>query len=270
MSIFSSKTDRPASPAVSRSPQEQPAAKGAECRVWERHGCDMQAACQSVANRSSNDLMWPATIRNISRGGVGLVVDRRFERGTGLFIECQTKKAECVGPYMARVVHATSRPDGIWLLGCSFVRPLTDEQLNEFLQAAALQVDRQPKRLAEVERVTARVLNEKLPPGFQKRDSRTNLLAGVALEGVTSEGETVRLMVRRLCLMTGIWPPADGALLQLSVLTTTAETFTTHIRALTCSQLEGRWTIRYAFAEPQPAQVLRVFGHPVPADPIEE
>ena len=257
-------TDRAASP-VSTDPPEQPAAaKGAECRVWERHGCDMQAACQSVASRSSNDFMWPAMVRNISRGGVGLVVKRRFERGTGLFIECQTEKAECVGPYMARVVHSTPQPDGIWLLGCSFVRPLTAEELNEFLQAAAHQAERQLKRPAEIERVTARVLNEKLPPGFQKRDSRTNLLAGVAMEAVTPEGETARAMVRRLCLMTGIWPPADGALLQLSVLTANAQTFTTHIRALACSQQEGRWTIRYAFVEEQPAELLRVFGHPEP------
>jgi hypothetical protein len=33
----------------------------------------------------------------------------------------------------ARVVHARLLPEGLWLLGCSFVSPLSEEQRQTFL-----------------------------------------------------------------------------------------------------------------------------------------
>jgi hypothetical protein len=228
--------------------------------VWERHECTVQATCQSVASRSNHDLMLQGKIRNISVGGVGLVVERRFEPGTGIFIECQTNDNRTVGPYMARVVHATSRPDGTWLLGCAFVSKLGDEEIRDLLQTADQNLQPAPKQVVELERVTARLVDESYPAGMRKPASDTLLLANVTLAGERPDAATVCVMARRLSL-TGIWPPPNGAGVQLSVLTKAGERFSVQIRVLESFQHDGRWTLRYAFLGEPPALALRAFGH---------
>ena len=228
--------------------------------MWERHDCAMQATCQSVASRSDHDLMLQGKIRNISIGGVGLVVERRFEPGTGLFIECQTNDKGALGPFMARVVHATARPDGTWLLGCSFVSKLTAEEIGDLLQAADQNLQHAPKRVVELERITARLVEGQYPPGVRKPASDTVLLANVTLAGEKPGAATVCVLVRRLSL-TGMWPPLKDMPLQLSVLTKAGERFQVQIQVLDSFQHEGRWTVRYAFLGEPSAQALEAFGH---------
>src|SRR5437667_7954790 len=55
-----------------------------ECRVWERFPCGLQTTCQPIAARGQDELSWSAHIRDLSVGGVGVVLKRRFERGAAL------------------------------------------------------------------------------------------------------------------------------------------------------------------------------------------
>jgi hypothetical protein len=74
---------------------------------------------------------WLGTVRNISRGGVGLLLKHRFQRGTELTIELWNGMGELLRTVRVRVVHATAvLADGIdcWLLGCAFDQPLSDEE----------------------------------------------------------------------------------------------------------------------------------------------
>src|SRR5262245_64007711 len=65
-------------------PQKQ---TGKECRVFERQACEVTTACRPAAAFNSKEAVWSATIRDVSAGGVRLVLRRRFETGTGLAIE---------------------------------------------------------------------------------------------------------------------------------------------------------------------------------------
>src|ERR1043165_2571735 len=62
-------------------------ARRVECRVRERRPCGLKTSCQPIAARGDKDVMWPATIRDISVASIGLVLGRRFEPGAGLAIE---------------------------------------------------------------------------------------------------------------------------------------------------------------------------------------
>jgi hypothetical protein len=242
--------------------QEQspaPTSRGVECRIWPRFDCDMPASCQPLASRTSSDAMWSATVRNISVGGIGLVVDRRFERGTSLFIECQAEGTESRGPFMARVVHATPQAGEMWLIGCAFIRQLNAEELQEFLRAASEQVHRQTSRPAEIDRLTVRFADANSPQGIRKGGSTTVLLAGVMLETVTASGGTARALARRLSL-SGPWPPPAGTALHLSAAGPGAKTAAAQVRVLGSSQQDGRWTLRYEFTESPAAAVLSAFG----------
>src|SRR4051794_37087348 len=104
-----------------------------ECRVYERHSCELAANCQPPTLWGGKDLKWGAQIRDISVGGVSLVLRRRFERGAGLAIELPGSPDGLPNTVLARVVHVRPQEGGVWVLGCSFVSPLSEEEVATLL-----------------------------------------------------------------------------------------------------------------------------------------
>ena len=58
-----------------------------EFRVSERFVCDVPASCQPPSDWKRGGQKWLARVRDVSNGGLCLVLGRRFERGAGLAIE---------------------------------------------------------------------------------------------------------------------------------------------------------------------------------------
>ncbi len=104
-----------------------------ERRVWVRYPCLMRTTCQPVAARGPEEPHWQAQIRDLSAGGVGLAVVRRFERGTGLTIEIPAEGTYAGDTLLARVVHLRPLREGGWLLGCEFVSPLSEETVQRLV-----------------------------------------------------------------------------------------------------------------------------------------
>jgi hypothetical protein len=75
-------------------------------------------------------------VQDISRGGLGLIVDRRFEPGTLITVDLPLVP-ECPRPLLARVVHATAHPEGGWLVGCALFDLLPEEELARTGEATA-------------------------------------------------------------------------------------------------------------------------------------
>jgi hypothetical protein len=109
-------------------------ARRAERRAYVRLAVDLTAVCRTAGRLS--DIGWPGLVRNISRGGVGLIVRHRFQPGTRLTIDLQAARGEERPALAVLVVHATpASADGApcWLLGCAFDRPLTEEEFQALL-----------------------------------------------------------------------------------------------------------------------------------------
>jgi hypothetical protein len=70
----------------------------------------------------------PATVQNISLGGVSLILRTRLEPGTIIDIDLShtLRDFDCQIPM--RVVHVSEFPDGNMVVGGSFTRPLTPEE----------------------------------------------------------------------------------------------------------------------------------------------
>jgi hypothetical protein len=103
---------------------------GSERRVWIRYGSDLEAVC--CAPQSRKEVGWPGRIKDISRGGLALLLRHRFRAGTPLFIEVRDRQGD-VRYIAARVVHANSViEDGepCWLLGCQFPIQLNDNEID--------------------------------------------------------------------------------------------------------------------------------------------
>jgi hypothetical protein len=80
--------------------------------------------------------VWPAVVRNVSAGGVGLLLARRFEPGTDLIVEMAGGPGRAGRTFPARVVRAGRNGLGHWLHGCSFLTPLTERELAQVLDCA--------------------------------------------------------------------------------------------------------------------------------------
>src|SRR3954470_7465568 len=92
----------------------------------------LRMVCMREATSRSLDaadaLCWGGTVRDISLGGLGLSICYPFRPGTYLAVEMQVKGAP-TRTIVTRVVHVEDKPDGTWLLGCEFVKPLTASEI---------------------------------------------------------------------------------------------------------------------------------------------
>jgi hypothetical protein len=98
-----------------------------ERRAWVRYPCDLNTACRPLAG--AHGLQWPGEVRNLSAGGIAVRLARRFEVGTVLTIDVQGRDESILRTLFARVIHVMLQNDGIWLLGCAFTNPLSEEDL---------------------------------------------------------------------------------------------------------------------------------------------
>jgi PilZ domain len=97
-----------------------------ERRAVVRYLCDKEASYYALPQCQRH---W-ARVRNISTGGVGLLLDAPIEPGTDLVVEMKTMDPATSLTLPARVVHATMQEEGSWIVGCKFfTRPAEEELL---------------------------------------------------------------------------------------------------------------------------------------------
>jgi hypothetical protein len=97
---------------------------GPERRTAPRLPSQLRVVCYPVGGGVSERRQ--ARLNNVSRNGLAVVVDRRWDPGTVVIIELPL--GEEVTLTRARVVHATPQLGGRYLVGCVFDTPLNDAQ----------------------------------------------------------------------------------------------------------------------------------------------
>jgi len=218
-----------------------------DCRVFERHSTELSIQCQPLAARGDNDIMWPATARDLSAGGIGLVLRRRFEPRTGLSLSLPEPGTDSTYTVFVRVVRVEPLPEGRWLLGCSFVTPLTEERLSSLLQAA--QAAQAPPAPPVVE--TA-------PPSDDGPASVTIekvVVMGVLFQVRHGTHDPIRRKVTRLHV-SGRWPLATGRAMKVWVGSGPRNESAADIRVNGCYKQDGRWLIDCYFLGPPPQLLL--------------
>jgi hypothetical protein len=109
---------------------------GRERRAWVRQCCNLGTICSTEpagAALSAEEEHWPAVLQDVSRGGIGLLLARRFEPGTVLTIEVRLPGSRRARQLRAKVARIEARELGHWLLGCRFTEPLSDFELQGLL-----------------------------------------------------------------------------------------------------------------------------------------
>jgi hypothetical protein len=101
-----------------------------EHRAWARVACTLAGSCQPIAlpTASEPERQWFGEVRDVSAGGLLLVLPRRFERGATLILELPGQIEGNTRSIPATVVRVAKHAGG-WALGVRFQIPLKDDEV---------------------------------------------------------------------------------------------------------------------------------------------
>jgi hypothetical protein len=97
-------------------------------RASPRYAADLEVSCRRALGAGRADA-WPARLRDLSVGGIGLVLARRFEVGTLLAVDLVNPGSGSPRCLLARVTHVTAHAAGEWLVGLALLREVREDDL---------------------------------------------------------------------------------------------------------------------------------------------
>src|SRR5262245_23826147 len=109
-------------------PEDSPQGLEDERRVWVRYPTYLETTYQPPGSESSR---LSARVRDVSRGGINLVVNREFQTGELLTIELP-RANHAKHTVLACIVRVDHVKGDAWALGCVYSRELSDEELQGF------------------------------------------------------------------------------------------------------------------------------------------
>lgn len=110
---------------------EPPSTPAAERRAYLRYARRLETLWNYLG-LGLQDLT-SAVVLDLSRTGVGLILDRPFHPRDTLVVRIPTTTQGWLS-HLVRVQHCTCLAEGRYQVGCSFVRPLSQEQLSNHLR----------------------------------------------------------------------------------------------------------------------------------------
>jgi hypothetical protein len=101
-----------------------------ERRIWVRYPSTAEAVVKPMSNGVNTRLS--ARVRNVSRGGIGLLVNKEFRPGEMISLELPRSSEEETSTVLACVIHVNPAGEKQWSLGCTFSEELDEESLTAF------------------------------------------------------------------------------------------------------------------------------------------
>jgi hypothetical protein len=98
-----------------------------ERREAERFLPEPSSICRVVSD--TQDEVARATVRDLSATGIGLLVRKPIKPGSVLILNLEVRECRLPRPLPVRVMHAAPADEGNWLVGCQFVRRLSEPEL---------------------------------------------------------------------------------------------------------------------------------------------
>ena len=211
-----------------------------ECRVYERHASGLASRCQPASAFGKEDLKWSGTIDNVSIGGLGLRLERRFEKGTGLAIELPNKFNDGSYVVLAKVVHVARQSDNSYLLGCKFVSELSDDEVRRLLPGP-----QQPDPAPTVAENTPlpQPKAAALPPTLVKPTAVKPSVLPVRLVVEIAEGTTVACTIPDFGAFNCTWPLAPGTVGALKGVDRHGEPWKLRVKVRQCCSEGNGWKI---------------------------
>lgn len=108
-----------------------------ERRVYARYPCRLNGLCKPVG-RHQTGKPWKGWIEDVSKEGLRLTLNRRFEPGSLIAVEVDVSQEELAQVFhsaisrffLAKVVRVLRRRDRKWSLGCQLVKKFSDDDVD--------------------------------------------------------------------------------------------------------------------------------------------
>jgi hypothetical protein len=104
-----------------------------ERRAHVRYPHALRTSCRPLGLEAR--ATWTARIEDVSQAGVVLETDREVRTGAVLVVALEGMGGRFSRPLLARVMNVRPRPAGGWHLGCTFVRSLSENEVQALLLA---------------------------------------------------------------------------------------------------------------------------------------
>jgi PilZ domain len=248
-----------------RSAGSHKAAK-AERRAGARALCDASILFQPLTTQKSPG--WrPARIRNISVRNIGLAMDHGVPCGTILSVKLEGAHRRFRRPLIVRVTRATERPGEGWHVGCTFVLPLSDDELQALLTSAQRLVDEKKQESTgkgiepsshEHDPFLHRSAKERRSSP-RRRVTIPVLLCYDSIHAETFQGLAIDSSKIGLGLLA-VRPFARGTVLQVRPVHSSGKPASVRVKVMCCRAQQKRWMIGVRFLFPPTADVLFTFG----------
>jgi hypothetical protein len=177
---------------------------------------------------------------------VCLILRRRFEPGAGLAIEVVGPNDAVPSILLARVVHVRAEAGGQWALGCTFVSPLSEEEVQALTGTARLDSLETGAETPSVEQ------RRQAPP-------RGAHVVGIDFRGKLPGGGTVECEIRNLDTQ-GHWPLPPGRTLGMRFHGMAVGDPVVTVRVDACRPVGDRWALECTFVGEVPAALLASAG----------
>jgi hypothetical protein len=235
-------------PAAALPPIDRPVA---DCRIYERKSCELPTTCQPASALEMKEMRWAATIVDISLGGVRILLQRRFEKGSGLAIELPGDEQREPTVVFVKVVHVRADANGAWALGCRFLSELSEDELQRLLTATHHVLSSSKEEYSDEES------NDDEEEAHVPASSPTNqidvkFLPDVHLLVETQSGTITECMVKRLNV-SKCWPLTAGKILSLNGKTSEQTPWSLRIQIISCSPQGKGWEIQGRLVGPSNA-----------------
>jgi 3-deoxy-D-arabino-heptulosonate 7-phosphate (DAHP) synthase class II len=120
-------SDRPGSSSTDPAESEG----GIERRASTRYPCNLATSCRLGATVKGDS--HPARVRNISAGGISLVLSQPALSGDLVAVDLRSMTRNFARTLQVRVIYCIEHPSGDYILGGAFVNPLTEDEVKAFL-----------------------------------------------------------------------------------------------------------------------------------------
>jgi hypothetical protein len=92
-----------------------------------RQTCLIEATSRPM--EIGDGMAWGGMVKDVSVGGIKLGLCFPFRPGTYLAVDLQPAAGPLSRTLVCRVVHVHDHADGTWTLGCEFLKPLSDSEV---------------------------------------------------------------------------------------------------------------------------------------------
>jgi len=96
-----------------------------------RYNINLDTSCLLIAALEGDSS--PVRVRNISAGGISLVLSHGVEPDTLLTVQLLNRPRMFLCKIDVRITYVVEHPSGDWILGGAFTRKLTDDELRSIL-----------------------------------------------------------------------------------------------------------------------------------------